>query len=62
MRNEQFFDSLAIYTALLQIMTVIQTSEDSTNSELMNELQKQDREYLEKIMEQNNKIISMLEK
>ena len=62
MRNEQLFDNLTLYTAFLQIMTVIQTSNDATNSELLSELQKQDHEYLEKIISQNNKIISMLEK
>lgn len=62
MRNDQLFDNLALYTAFLQIMTVVQTSNDSTNSQLMNELHKQSHEYLEKIIEQNNQIISMLEK
>lgn len=55
MRNDQFFDTIAMYTAFLQILTVIQTSNDSTNSELMSELQKQDREYLEKIIENQKK-------
>lgn len=62
MRNDQFFDSLSMYTAFLQILTVIQTSNDSTNSELMSELQKQDHEYLEKIIEKQDKILEKLAK
>lgn len=62
MRNEQLFDNLSMYTAFLQILTVIQTSNDSTNSELMSELQKQDHEYLEKIIEKQDKILEKLAK
>ena len=35
--------------------------EDFNNSDLMQELQRQDSEYLEKIIEQNDKIINLLE-
>lgn len=32
------------------------------NTDLMNELQKQDKEYFEKIIEQNNEILKLLKK
>ena len=35
---------------------------DYNNTDLMNELQKQDSEYLEKIIKQNEKIIELLER
>ena len=41
-------------------MTMVMVSEDATNNDLMSELQKQDREYLEKIIENQNQILSML--
>ena len=60
--NEQFFDSLTIATTILQLLTIMIAGNDSTNNDLMQELQKQDREYLEKIIEQNNLIIEKLAK
>ena len=36
--------------------------QDLNNSDLMQELQKQDKEYLEKIIQQNDKIIELLER
>lgn len=61
-RNDRFFDDLNIYTTVLQLITMMIASNDATNSDLMQELQKQDNEYLEKIIEQNNRIIKLLEK
>ena len=61
-RNYRFFDDLNIYTTVLQLITMMMASNDATNSDLMQELQKQDNEYLEKIIEQNNIIIKLLEK
>lgn len=60
--NDQFFDSLTIATTILQLLTIMIAGNDSTNNDLMQELQKQDREYLEKIIEQNNLIIEKLAK
>ena len=47
---------------MLQLYSVILLLQDYNNRDLMNELQKQDKEYLENIIEQNNKIIKLLER
>lgn len=60
--NDQFYDTLSMATTILQLVTIMITSSDSSNNELMKELQRQDREYLEKIVEQNNLIIEKLAK
>lgn len=59
-RNDGFYDSLAIYTTILQLLTIQIASQDATNNDLLNELQRQDREYLEKIIKQNEQIMSLL--
>ena len=45
---------------LLQLYSVLLLLQDFNNTDLMNELQRQDNEYLEKIIEQNNEIINLL--
>lgn len=60
--NDQFYDTLSMATTILQLVTIMITSSDSSNRELMQELQRQDREYLEKIIEQNNEILKQLAK
>ena len=50
---------------MLDILTIINfylNLSDVSNGELLKELQKQDKEYLDKIIEQNNKIIELLER
>ena len=49
--------SLVLQTLSLQILF-----QDYNNRDLMQELQKQDSEYLEKIITQNEEIISLLRK
>ena len=58
--NPNFYNQLTLLDAFLQIMTMVMVSEDATNNDLMSELQKQDREYLEKIIENQNQRLSML--
>lgn len=58
--NDQFYDTLSMATTILQLVTIMITSSDSSNRELMQELQRQDREYLERIIEQNNEILKKL--
>lgn len=58
--NPNFYNQLTILDTFLQIMTMVMVSEDATNNDLMSELQKQDRDYLEKIIENQNQILSML--
>lgn len=58
--NPNFYTQLTLLDTFLQIMTMVMVSEDATNNDLMSELQKQDRDYLEKIIENQNQILSML--
>lgn len=47
---------------ILQALNLELLFKDYNNTDLMQELQKQDKEYLEKIIEQNKEIISLLKK
>lgn len=55
-------NNLDMTSLILQLYSVILLIQDYNNTDLMNELQKQDKEYLEKIIEQNNEIIALLKK
>lgn len=46
---------------VLQMMSLEILFKDFNNSDLMQELQTQDEKYLKKIIQQNEKIISLLE-
>ena len=46
---------------VLQALSLQLLFDDCNNTDLMQELQRQDSEYLEKIIKQNEKIISLLE-
>lgn len=50
-------DNLSLILQALSLQILFQ---DFNNTDLMNELQNQDRNYLEKIIEQNNEIIQLL--
>lgn len=54
--------NINITSLILQILSLDLISKDFNNSDLMSELQKQNKEYLEKIVLQNKKIIELLEK
>lgn len=58
--NPNFYNQLTLLDTFLQIMTMVMVSEDATNNDLMSELQRQDREYLDKIIENQNRILSIL--
>lgn len=58
--NQNFFDLLALFSVGLQIAVYEQTQRQASTDDLMKELQKQDREYFETIIEQNNRILSIL--
>ena len=47
---------------ILQALSLEILFKDFNNTDLMQELQKQDKEYLEKIIEQNEEIINLLRK
>ena len=58
--NNGFLDILAIFSLGLQMAVYEQTKRQATTDDLMRELQKQDREYFEKILENQNRILEKL--
>lgn len=58
--NNGFLDALTIFSLVLQIAVYEQTQRQATTDDLMRELQKQDREYFEKIIENQNLILQKL--
>lgn len=60
MNNQGFFDLLALFSVGLQIAVYDQTQRQATTDDLMRELQKQDKEYFDKIIENQNKILQKL--
>ena len=58
--NLDFLDMLTILSVTLQIMGYQNDMSQSSNDDLMRELQRQDKAYLEKIIENQNKIIEKL--
>ena len=52
-------DNLSLVLQALSLQILFQ---DYNNGDLMQELQKQDKEYLEKIIDQNTQIIELLKK
>lgn len=60
MRNEQFYDNLALYAAALQMIDVFLLLGEASNNDIMEALQQQNKEYMEKIIDQNNRILRIL--
>ena len=58
--NLDFLDVLTILSVMLQIMGYQNDMSQSSNDDLMKELQRQDKSYLEKIIENQNKILEKL--
>ena len=58
--NLDFLDMLTILSVMLQIMGYKNDISQSSNDDLMRELQRQDKAYLEKIIENQNKILKKL--
>ena len=58
--NLDFLDVLTILSVILQIMGYQNDMSQSSNDDLMRELQRQDKAYLEKIIENQNKILEKL--
>lgn len=64
MNEQQQFDFLDIITILsfsMQLLNQQNISKQITNDDVMRELRNQDSKYLQVIIDQNNKIISLLE-
>ena len=55
-------NNLDTASLILQIYNLILLMQDFNNSDLMQELQKQDSNYLEKIIKQNDEILTLLRK
>ena len=53
-------NNLDLTSLILQLYSVILLLQDFNNTDLMQELQKQDSEYLEKIIKQNEEILKLL--
>lgn len=53
-------NNLDLGSFILQLYSVVLLLQDYNNSDLMQELQKQDSNYLEKIIEQNEEILKIL--
>ena len=60
-QNQQPIENLNVAANLSQFISLFLLLKDSSNSEIMEELQKQDKEYLKKIVEQNELIIKQNE-
>ena len=58
--NLDFLDVLTVLSVMLQIMGYQNDMSQSSNDDLMRELQRQDKAYLEKIIENQNKILEKL--
>ena len=58
--NLDFLDMLTILSVMLQIMGYQNDMSQSSNDDVMKELQRQDKAYLEKIIENQNKILEKL--
>ena len=58
--NLGFLDMLTIFSVMLQISGYQNDMSQSSNDDLMRELQKQNKSYLEKIIENQNKILKQL--
>ena len=58
--NLDFLDVLTILSVMLQIMGYQNDVSQSSNDDLMKELQRQNKAYLDKIIENQNKILEKL--
>lgn len=57
--NNDLYDKLGIFLQALSLQILFK---DYNNTDLMQELQRQDSEYLEKIIQQNKEILDLLRK
>jgi deoxycytidylate deaminase len=55
-----FIDILAIISFIIQLINYQENKEQSTNDDIFRELQKQNKIYLEKILENQKELLSIL--
>ena len=60
--NLSFIDILTVFSVMLQMQNYQADLKSASNDDLMRELQKQDREYFEQIISNQNKIMGILSK
>lgn len=60
--NLGFLDILTVISFTMQILNFQENQQQSNNDDIMSELQKQDKAYLEKILNNQNRILEILEK
>lgn len=58
--NQDYYNRLTLFDTVMQVLTLAMVQADATNNDLMAELQRQNKEYLDKIIENQNQILSML--
>lgn len=58
--NLSFLDMLTIFSVVLQLVGYQNDMSQSSNDDLMRELQRQDKEYLEQIIENQKEILNKL--
>ena len=57
-----FLDILTIFSVVLQVAGYQNDMRQSTNDDLMSEIHKQNKDYLEAIIQNQKRILSILEK
>lgn len=60
--NFTFLDLITVVGFAVQMMNYQEIKRQTNNDDLMRELQKQDKEYFEKIIQNQNKILERLAK
>lgn len=55
-----FFDTLTVFSVLLQMMGYQSDQKQASNDDILRELQRQNMDYLEKITDQQKKIMEIL--
>ena len=58
--NLSLIDILTVFSLMLQMQNYQADLKSASNDDLMRELQRQDREYFEQIIENQNRILSIL--
>jgi hypothetical protein len=59
--NLEILDVVTLISFVMQIINYKENQQQSNNDDIMSELQSQDRKYLSKILENQNKILKILE-
>lgn len=60
--NYSFLDMLNVFSVILQMIGYDKDHKQTSNDDLLRALQRQDREYLEKIISNQNQILEILSK